>query len=137
MLNNIILQGRLVRDVELKATQTGKAVATFTIAVQRDYGSEADFLSIVAWEKTADFVSQYFHKGQEIIVQGSLSTRKYKDKDGNDRTATEVNAQKVFFCGKKEETNAEPREETKPMPQAYAQGNNNDFTVATDDDLPF
>lgn len=109
MLNNVTLMGRLVADPELKTTTSGKSVATFRIAVDRSYtkdgNREADFITIVAWESTANFVSRYFSKGSMIAVQGRIQTRNYEDKDGNKRTAFEVRATEVSFCGSKNETN--------------------------------
>ena len=111
MLNSIVLQGRLVRDAELRYTTSEKAVATFTLAVDRggrDAG--ADFITCVAWEKTAQFIDQYFKKGDMCLVQGKLQSRSYEDKNGNKRTAFEVLVGNVNFCGGKKEqtTDAKP-----------------------------
>ena len=104
MLNTIILQGRLTKDCELRYTKTDKAVATFTIAVDRG-GKDAGavFVNCVAWEKTATFIDQYFKKGDMILLQGKLDSRNYEDKNGNKRTAYEVVVGNVNFCGGKKE----------------------------------
>lgn len=106
MLNVVVLMGRLVRDPELKTTQSGNSVCTFSIAVDRSYtakGEErkADFFTITAWRQTAEFICKYFQKGSLIAIEGSLQTRQYQDKNGNNRTATEVLAAEVGFCGPK------------------------------------
>lgn len=102
MLNKIILMGRLVRDPELRRTTNGTAVASFTLAVERDIAAqgtekETDFIDIVAWRNTAEFVSKYFAKGRMAVVPGRLQIRPWKDKDGNNRKATEVVAESVYF----------------------------------------
>ena len=102
MLNRIILQGRLVADPELRHTQQGTPVASFRIAVDRDYKNqsgnrETDFINIVAWRGTGEFVSRYFTKGRMAIVEGRLQVREYTDKDGNRRHATEVVANNIYF----------------------------------------
>lgn len=112
MLNSSVIMGRLTATPELKQTQSGIAVTTFTVAVQRSFADangerQTDFINVVAWRKTAEFVCKYFQKGQMIALQGSIQTRKYEDKDGNKRTAVEIVANDVSFCGeKKESTNA-------------------------------
>lgn len=108
MLNCAILMGRLVADPELKTTSNNTSVTSFRIAVDRSFqkqGEErqADFIDIVAWRQTADFVTRYFRKGSMIAVQGSIQTRSYEDKQGNKRTAVEVVADTVSFCGSKAE----------------------------------
>ena len=103
MLNHIDLMGRLTRDPELRRTQSGTAVATFTLAVDRDFGSretgekETDFIDIVAWRHTAEFVSKYFSKGRMAVVSGRLQIRNWNDKDGNKRRSAEVVADNVYF----------------------------------------
>lgn len=108
MLNCAILMGRLVADPELKTTSNNISVTSFRIAVDRSFqkqGEErqADFIDIVAWRQTADFVTRYFRKGSMIAVKGSIQTRSYEDKHGNKRTAVEVVADTVSFCGSKAE----------------------------------
>lgn len=159
MLNVVALMGRLVADPELKTTQSGNSVCTFRVAVDRSYVSQgeerqADFITVTAWRKTAEFVSKYFQKGSLIAIEGSLQTRQYQDKNGNNRTATEVLAAEVGFCGPKaaekpatasyekqtanyvREANA--AHSAPQQPQSYAQGSADDFAEISDaDDLPF
>lgn len=116
MLNLTIIQGRLTARPELKTTQSGVSVTTFTVACERSYvksGEErqVDFINIVAWRQTAEFITRFFDKGQQIIVNGSLQTRNYEDKQGNKRTAFEVIAQDVYFCDKKSDS----KPDTKPV----------------------
>jgi single-strand DNA-binding protein len=106
MLNKVILMGRLTADLELKQTPSNIAVVSFTLAVERNYtpkGTEkqADFINIVAWRHTAEFVAKYFAKGQLLAVEGSIQTRNYTDKDGNKRYVTEVVAEQVYFAEKR------------------------------------
>jgi len=129
MLNNVCLMGRLTRNPELKHTTGGTAVCSFTIAVHRSFvvaGQErqSDFIDVVAWKKTAEFLADYFTKGQLIAVGGSLQTRSYTDKNGNKRKVVEVVANAVHFAEKK---NQESRN---------LSGDNSDF-VDVDDDFPF
>lgn len=102
MLNKILLMGRLVRDPELRHTGSGTAVASFTLAVDRDYKTqngekETDFIDIVAWRSTAEFVSKYFIKGRMAVVEGRLQIRDWTDKDGGRRRSAEVVADNVYF----------------------------------------
>ena len=98
MLNKAILQGRLCRDPDERRTESGKAVTNFTLAVDRDHNrDETDFIDVVAWNGTAEFVSKYFRKGSMCIVSGRLQMRKYEAKDGTNRTAYEIVADNVYF----------------------------------------
>lgn len=102
MLNKIILMGRLTRDPELRRTQSGTAVVSFTIAVDRDFKGqngekETDFIEIVAWRGTAEFVSKYFTKGRMAVVEGRLQIRDWTDRDGSKRRSAEVVAESVYF----------------------------------------
>ena len=103
MLNHITIMGRLTRDPELRRTGTGIAVASFTVAVDRDFGSreggerETDFIDCVAWRSTGEFVSKYFTKGSMIVVSGRLQIRSWTDKEGNKRRTAEVVADNVYF----------------------------------------
>ena len=103
MLNHITIMGRLVRDPELRTTQAGVSVTSFTVAVDRDFGGrdggerQTDFIDCVAWRSTGEFVSKYFHKGSMIVVSGRLQSRKWQDRDGNNRTSWEINADNVYF----------------------------------------
>ena len=132
-MNKVILMGRLGRDPEVRYTNTNNTmVATFSLAVNRRFAKQgeerkADFLQIVAWDKTAEFVSKYFKKGQQVSVVGRIETRTYDDKDGKRVYVTEVIAEEVYFAGDKKEDNANG-----PFEQ-QAQ----DFNQVTDDDLPF
>jgi single-strand DNA-binding protein len=105
MLNTITIQGRLTRDPELRRTGGGVAVTNFTVACERDFneGGEktTDFIECVAWRNTAEFASKYFSKGKQAVVKGRLQIRAYTDKDGNRRTAAEVVAESLYFCGGK------------------------------------
>ena len=102
MLNKAILTGRLTKAPELKQTQNGKSVCGFTIAVDRSRDREkTDFIPIVAWGKTAEFISQWFGKGDLITIAGRIEVRNYEDKNGNKRTATEIIAEEAFFGGSK------------------------------------
>ena len=103
MLNHITIMGRLVRDPELRRTGSGVAVASFRVAVDRDYQSKdggerkADFIDCVAWRQTGEFISKYFTKGRMIIVDGRLEMRDWTDKEGNKRTSAEVNVANAYF----------------------------------------
>mgnify|MGYP002519840188 CR=1 FL=1 len=115
MLNHIVLMGRLTRDPELRQTGSGISVASFTIAVDRDYTAqgaekETDFVDIVAWRGTADFVSKYFAKGRMAVVSGRLQIRNWQDKEGNKRRSAEVVADNIYFGESKKA--AAPRKAT-------------------------
>jgi len=148
-LNIVALMGRLVANPELKQTQSGIAVTSFRIACDRSYckaGEErqADFITIVAWRKTAEFVCKYFQKGSLIAIDGSIQTRKYTDRDGKNRTAFEIVANNANFCESKKESNnntyqAKPKEQpqnTQPAPDISAD-DTGDFEDIPSDDLPF
>lgn len=102
-MNLIVVKGRLVRDPELRQTNSGTAVCTVDLAVDRAYSkeNETDFFTVVFWRQTAEFVAQYFTKGREMLVYGEMQSRKYQDKDGNNRVAWEIKADRVEFCGNK------------------------------------
>ena len=130
MLNKAILNGRLTKAPELKQTNNGKSVCSFTIAVDRSREREkTDFIPIVAWGKTAEFVNKWFGKGDLITIVGRIEVRNYDDKNGNKRTATEIIADEVLFGGSKNTTNASE----KP-----AESKNGGFEQIEDDGyLPF
>ncbi len=112
MLNHIVLMGRLTRDPELRRTANGIAVASFSLAVDRDYAAqgaerETDFIDIVAWRNTAEFVSKYFSKGRMAVVSGRLQIRNWNDKDGNKRRSAEVVADNIYFGDSKRDTNSQ------------------------------
>ena len=126
MLNRIILMGRLTRDPELRRTQSGTAVASFTLAVERDFkdqnsGQKAtDFIDVVAWRQTGEFVSRYFTKGRMAVVEGRLQMRDWTDRDGNKRRSAEVVADSVCF-GDSKRDDAQPATHSAP-PQSYGNG---------------
>lgn len=109
MLNHIVIMGRLGKDPELRRTQSGVAVATFDVAVDRDFKDKAtgqratDWITCVAWRSTAEFVEKYFSKGSQVLVAGRLQMRDWTDKDGNKRISAEVQAENVYFAGAKTE----------------------------------
>lgn len=99
-MNRIIIKGRIAREIEIRQTQTGKSVGSFSVAVDKGFGENksADFFRVQAWEKTADFVAKYFSKGKEILIEGRMESREY-DKDGQKVTVWELIAERVEFCG--------------------------------------
>ena len=109
-LNRVVIMGRLTRDPELRRTQTGTAVTSFSLAVDRDFKSResgekaTDFIDVVAWRQTAEFVCQYFAKGRMAVVEGRLQIRDWKDKDGNNRRSAEVVADNVYFGDSKRDS---------------------------------
>lgn len=145
MLNHIVIMGRLVRDPELRRTGSGIAVASFTLAVDRDFGpndggeKETDFIDCVAWRNTGEFVSKYFTKGRMAVVSGRLQIRKWKNKEGENRYSTEVVADNVYFGDSKKDgaadTTATPANNYVPP----VQPDSGDFALLDDDDaqLPF
>ena len=110
MLNHIVIMGRLVKDPELRYTQSQVPVASFTVAVDRDFGGrdgaerQTDFVDCVAWRQTGEFVSKYFQKGRMIVVSGRLQSRKWQDREGNNRTNWEIQADNVYFGDSKRES---------------------------------
>lgn len=145
MLNNVVLMGRLVADPELRHTPNDIAVTSFTLAVNRSYAKAGadratDFIDIVAWRSTAEFVSKYFTKGQLVAVQGSIQTRTYQDKEGNNRKAFEVVASNVYFADSKKDssTRSDYGQSMNNVPASFENGSSDDFKeIETEDDLPF
>lgn len=145
MLNVIALQGRLVRDPELRQTQTGKQVAVFTLACDRgrkdaNGRTTADFIPVIAWEQRAEFVYKYFAKGQMMAVSGRLQSRTYQAKDGTNRTALEVVAAGINFCGSKADSTGQPSPAPAGQPAAapaYSQPGEDFALIEDDGDLPF
>ena len=147
MLNHIVIMGRLTRDPELRRTGTGVAVASFSLAVDRDFSPrdggerETDFIDCVAWRQTGEFVSKYFTKGRMAVVSGRLQIRSWTDKDGNKRRTAEVVADNVYFGDSKRDGdsggsyNAAPSYGSYAAPAPVA----SDFAMLEDDDaqLPF
>ena len=131
MLNHIDIMGRLTRDPELRYTQSGKPVASFTVAVDRDFSRdgqrETDFIDVVAWNALGEFVSKYFRKGSMVVVSGRLQSRRWEDNNGNKRVNWEIKADSVYFGESK-------KNEDKPVDVSAA-----DFTELDDSDgeLPF
>ena len=108
MLNKVFVMGRLTRDPELRRTQSGTAVASFSLAVDRDYKTqsgekETDFFDVVAWRTTGEFVAKYFTKGRMAVVEGRLQVRQWQDKDGNNRRSTEIIAENIYFGDSKKD----------------------------------
>lgn len=139
MFNLVVLTGRLTADPELKTTSNGTSVVSFSIAVDRRYRSgearQTDFINIVAWRSSAEFISKYFKKGSLIGIEGSIQTRNYTDKNGNNRTAFEVIANNVQFVESKRDGAPAMGE-----PATFSNADANDFADlgdAQDDDLPF
>ena len=158
MLNVVAIMGRLAADPQLRQTTTGKNVASFRIACDRgrrdaNGQSQADWLDVVAWDRTAEFVCKYFQKGSLIVVDGRLQSRTYQDKTGANRTAVEVVANNINFAGPKSSNPApmgdagygapmaapapRPAVQATPAP-SYSAGSNDDFALIEDEgDLPF
>ena len=151
MLNHIVIMGRLTRDPELRRTGSGIAVASFTVAVDRDFGGrdggekETDFIDCVAWRQTGEFVSKYFTKGSMIVVSGRLQIRNWTDKEGNKRRSAEVVADNVYFGESKRGSEGTSNYSPAPAPSygggysAPAAAPASDFAMLEDDDaqLPF
>ena len=157
MLNHITIMGRLTRDPELRRTGSGVAVASFTVAVDRDFASnggerETDFIDCVAWRQTGEFVSKYFQKGSMAVVSGRLQIRSWTDKDGNKRRTAEVIADNVYFGSAKREGDSPASYGSAPRANGYsvptapagdygapASNSASDFAMLEDDDalLPF
>lgn len=128
MLNTVSIQGRLVADPELRTTQSGVSVCNFRVAVDRDYvprdgERQADFFTVVCWRGTAEFVQKYFHKGQMIIINGTLQSRSYDDSNGIHRYSVEIQADRVNFAGSKQESASEPYNDTESRPAYHGKAN--------------
>ena len=142
MLNEVILMGRLTRDPDVRMTQNGTTAANFTLACERDYAPqgqdrETDFFDIVAFRNTADFVGQYFAKGQLVAVKGRLQQRDWTDKQGNKRRTTEILADRCYFAEKRQDRDAsdagfQQMSDSTPVPFAES-----DMQMGLGDDLPF
>lgn len=130
-LNHSIIMGRLAGDPELRRTGTGKAVVSFTVACDKPgKDSGASFIPCVAWEKTAEFIDNYFAKGNPIAVEGRIESRQYETKDGQKRTVVELVVSQAHFCGKKEESATTGRTAAAPA-QDFG------YLSGTDTELPF
>ena len=136
MLNHITIMGRLTRDPELRRTGSGVAVASFTVAVDRDYSGrdggdkKTDFIDCVAWRQAGEFISKYFSKGRMIVVDGRLEMRDWTDKEGNKHRSTEINVANAYFGDSKRDGDSGSNNYTQPA---------QDFAMIEDDDaqLPF
>ena len=146
MLNVVAIMGRLVKDPELKSTNSGKSVCSFRIANDSGYknadgSSQTNWLDVVAWGKTAEFVCKYFPKGSLIAIDGRLQPRQYQDKNGQNRTAVEIVANNANFCGSKESTSPAPQNAAQrpAAPSQRTQGEPDaDYAIIEDEgDLPF
>ena len=148
MLNKIIIMGRLTRDPELRRTGSGTAVTSFSLAVDRDFKSqngekETDFIDVVAWRSTAEFVSKYFTKGRMAVVEGRLQIRDWTDKDGGKRRSAEVVAENVYFGDSKRDGagdyGAAPAYSAPSRPAAAPMSGHSDFAEIGEEDgeLPF
>lgn len=135
--NDVTLGGRLTADVELKQTPSGVSVCAFAVAVNREYSKdreqETDFINIVAWRQTAEFISKYFRKGSSICIKGKIQTRSWNDAQGNKRYATEVIADKAYFVESKVDNEASGGDSYNP----YAGDNQQFEQIPTDEKLPF
>lgn len=157
MLNRITAMGRITRDIELRTTPSGVSVLNFTIAVDRDFGNrdekQTDFIDVVAWRSTAEFLAKYAGKGRLVCVDGSLQSRKWQDKDGGNRTSWEVVANSVYLCDRRPDGNSTgnagfaavtgaaqaagvPVYNAAPEPAAYSPSSFSP-SVDADDDVPF
>ena len=151
MLNHIVIMGRLGRDPELRHTQSGTPVASFSLAVDRDFKDKntgeraADWINVVAWRQTGEFVSRYFTKGRMAVVEGRLQIRDWTDKEGNKRRTAEVIADSVYFgdskpsdgqgAGKRKDA---PKNDDFELPDGFQPGGDSFAEFADDgDDLPF
>lgn len=143
MLNKIVLMGRLTRNPELRQTGSGKPVASFALAVDRDFKNqngekETDFIDVVAWRNTAEFVSKYFTKGRMAVVEGRLQIREWTANDGSKRRSAEVIAENVYFGDSKKE-GGNSNQPAVPAPVDYGVPSGDQFAELPDDDgdLPF
>lgn len=151
MLNKIVLMGRLTRDPELRQTQSGNSVASFTLACDRDFAAqgaekETDFIDVVAWRNTAEFVSKYFSKGRMAVVSGRLQIRNWEDKDGNKRKTAEIVAESVYFGDSKRDGQnasaaAPASSEFKPLPSTtpvpFSSPDMPQMEIGDENELPF
>lgn len=125
-MNNVSLVGRLTKDPEFKTTQSGLSVCRFTVAVDRPYSKDqTDFINCVAWKKTAEFINNYFCKGQRIALTGSIQTGSYTDKDGRTVYTTDINVNNVEFCERRKKSDSDSNNSVEAEEMPF------------DDDLPF
>lgn len=144
-LNKVVLAGRLTADPELKQTTSGISVVSFTIAVNRKYSKEqqqTDFISVIAWRQTAEFISRYFKKGSAICITGAIQTRSWQDQQGQKRYATDVVADEAMFVDRKSDNQPAANGASVPgamgyVPEAYASTAPKFEEIPPDEDLPF
>lgn len=141
-MNVVVLIGRLTDNPELRHTNSNIAVTRFSIAVDRGYRSgeerQTDFINIVAWRQTAEFITTYFKKGQRIAIEGSLRMNRYQDKDGNNRTSYEVVVNNAHFVETKSSANGGFAPTEQAQPASFSNTDSGDFAeIVSDDDLPF
>ena len=141
-MNTVLLIGRLTKDPELRYTQSGTAVASFTLAVNRRFSNqsgerEADFINCVAWQKSAEFVANYFRKGQQMALEGRLQVRSYDGNDGQRRWVTEVVAEQIEFVGSKNENGSGRQDYQNNNASAGSSLGLGEEIVFDDNDLPF
>lgn len=139
-MNSISIHGRLTRDVELKTTQSGKSVASFSVAVDRAYkaadgSKQTDFFNCTAWGGAADVIAQYFSKGSEIALTGEMHNDRYKDKDGNDRDWWSINVSTFDFCGSKSDKQSQGVKNGPPVSSNAP--SLEDYEEIDDSDVPF
>ncbi|MBQ9647173.1 MAG: single-stranded DNA-binding protein [Oscillospiraceae bacterium] len=148
MLNHIVIMGRLTRDPELRRTQSGTAVCTITLAVDRDFQSrdggekQADFIDVVAWDQRAEFVAKYLGKGRLVVAEGSLQSRKWTDKNGQNRTSWEVRASNFYFADSRRDNQGGGNDYTAPSygspAESYTAPAGGGFAeIEEDGELPF
>ena len=130
MINSVVIMGRLTKDAEERKTNSGKTVCGFCVALDDRFDKEkTHFVDVIAWNKTAEFICKYFHKGSMIAVQGRLTTRTWEDKNGTKHKAVEIVADEVSFCGDKKSDTSHPADVAPPADE--------DYRDIPDDDLPF
>lgn len=137
MINKMILQGRLVKDVDRRTTKNDVAVSSFTVAWSEKYGQTEQvlFMNCVAWNNQAEFIANYFKKGDMVVVEGKLTTRSYEDGNGDKKYVTELIVEKAHFCGSKQDS--KPQQVAGDL-NTYSSGTDEDFKSTSDDeDLPF
>ena len=136
-MNSINLTGNICSDLELKQTTGGKSVVSFNLAVNRPFTKDTtDFIPIVVWEKSAEYLAKYAHKGTRIAVSGKLTTRSYADKNGNKRTVFEVIADTIDICDSARSNSTEAKDEPY-VPSAYTSNSQNFEEISSGSDLPF
>ena len=139
MINKVILMGRLTRDPELRHTNSGASVCSFSVAVDNGYGEnrQTDFINCVAWRQTAEFISKYFRKGSMVALEGSIQTRSWDDQEGKKRYATEVIVNQVYFAESKRDSQSAMGDDSFAPVNDFGSLPEPISPMGTDDDLPF